>query len=67
MMPEPMPMVIEAKMLELRVCVPKTWTDGQVEKYAQGRNPLVVWKVGTRPRKPCGIDPGAYHITLDCA
>lgn len=60
------PMVLEAKILELTVCVPKTWTDAQVEAFAHEQNRLVCWRVGTRPRKQCGVDAGAYHITLDC-
>lgn len=60
------PMVLVSKILEMTLCIPKTWDDAQVEKYAHDRNPLVSWKVGERQRVQCGVHSGAYHITLDC-
>lgn len=66
------PMVIRSAILDMRVCVPDSWTDGQVEEFASSKDlagAKVGWKIRKQPsneRVKCGARVGFVHIMLDC-
>ena len=71
------PEVTRRGALDMQVCVPKEWTDDQVEEFAESENPCGTsggWAIrkkgsaylgGNPERNPCNDRPGFVHITLD--
>jgi hypothetical protein len=71
-------MVLRAGVFSMQVCVPKGWTDKQVEEFANEENPTGTssdWKIrrqgdpalhGTDERVQWSGDGNLVHIVLDC-
>lgn len=64
-------------VLDCQVCVPKSWTDKDVEDFANAMNPCGTsggWRVrkdkellaGDPVRNPCEDRAGFVHLMLDC-
>ena len=65
-------------VFDMTVCVPKNWTDEQVEAFANSENPSGTsagWSIrkqgdkflaGADERVTCSENPDKTHITLDC-
>lgn len=70
-------MVSRRGILDMQVCVPKTWTDDQVVKFAEQKNPCGTtngWSIrrqgsqflsGSDERTQCDEVEGRVHIMLD--
>jgi hypothetical protein len=64
-------------LLDMQVCVPKEWTDAQVETFANADNPCgtsLGWQIrregspllaGKPERVTCSTDADHVHIMLD--
>ena len=75
---ESVPTVLVEKMFDLQVCVPKDWTDNDVEQFANSRSPAGTqngWKVmhtghkylgGDPERVVCSDNPEYVHMRLEC-
>lgn len=65
-------------LLGMQVCVPKTWTDEQVEEFANSENPTGIeskWQIrrqgdsalnGCDERVQCEQREPCCHLMLDC-
>ena len=71
------PMVTKTRALDMQVCVPAEWTDDEVKRFADERNPSGLdagWSIrtdakllnGDPVRNPCTQRAGMVHVTLDC-
>ena len=74
------PMVTRMRLCSLQVCVPKDYTDEQVEEFANRDSPTGIksdWRIrkqgdpmldGDAERVPCGDESrkDCCHIMLDC-
>ena len=70
-------MITYRGVLDMQVCVPKDWTDDQVEEFAERENPCGTengWFIrrqgdkalgGDDERTQCEEDPSCVHIMLD--
>lgn len=77
MVSEPKARVVRKGLLDMQVCVPKTWTDDQIVVFAESENPSgtddgwVIRKEGSEllagapERVECESDKECCHITLD--
>lgn len=73
-----LPNVTRCALCHMQVCVPETWTNAQIERYANGERPTGIesrWKVtrvankaGTLDpeRVPCESRKGFIHVVLKC-
>lgn len=71
------PQVTKAGLLDMQVCVPRTWSDEQVLGYAETMNPCGTengWAIrrqgseylrGAAERTECAKYPNNIHIMLD--
>ena len=71
------PEVLKKGILDMQVCVPETWTDKQVETFAEEKYPCGTthgWTVrkegdpalgGDPERNPCAERTGFVHVMLD--
>lgn len=70
--------VTRSSLLSMQVCVPKDWTDEQVERFANTENPTGIssqWHIvrecdelllGSHERITCESHGGMEHIVLVC-
>lgn len=73
-----MMVVLKRKLCSLQVCVPKSYTDKQVEAHANALEPTGIeskWKIrreghpdlcGDPERRECAEESCRCHIVLDC-
>lgn len=71
------PQVTRAGLMDMQVCVPRTWNDEQVLGYAKVANPCGTengWQIrrkgnpllaGAAERTECAKHPNNIHIMLD--
>jgi len=72
------PCVTKYGMLSMQVCIPTSWTDAEVEAFANTENPAGTtagWSIrkrgdkllaGDDERVVCSADAGMVHVVLDC-
>lgn len=72
------PSVTRMKLASLQVCAPASFTDEEVEEFANRERPTGIdsrWTIrrtgdpalnGDPERNPCADDPENVHIMLDC-
>jgi len=69
--------ITRSGLLDMQVCVPKTWMDHQIEEFANANNPAGTeagWTIrrqgssllaGADERVPCEERNGCVHLMLD--
>lgn len=72
------PQVTARRLASIQVCVPQDYTDDEVVKFANGRDPTGLdhgWEIrrqgdpslrGDAERVCCAMRPGFVHLVLDC-
>lgn len=75
---QPEPEILRISIFSLQVCVPGSFTDKQVEEFANDAAPTGIssgWGIrkegeeslkGDPERNPCDTREGCVHIVLDC-
>lgn len=70
--------VTHTGILDMQVCVPWAWVDGEVEAFAERKNPCGTthgWQIrkdgnprldGDPERVDCASRPGFAHVMLEC-
>jgi hypothetical protein len=70
------PEVVRMGVLDMQVCVPENWLDGQIKVFAEMKYECGTgagWQIRTDPklldgcpsRNPCAKRPGFVHVVLD--
>ena len=75
----PVPTLLRLGFIDCQVCVPRDWTDEQVEAFAEQVQPLydsgLQWEVlpdghahldGDPQRNQCEAHPEMVHVKLEC-